>query len=264
MKTVLFLYFLLNCVQYIYPYVFSSVEKCSYTDYKCLKRSFQKAVPLFTEGIPELGIERMDELVVHDKIYKLGGLDLTLKDARLKGLKTTVFDHVRYFFICSLDGVCIVQYVRIPTAWNLIDTNKKMLFTSYHIVKCSMKGKYEGVGNIKVLPLRGSGEIFLKFRNVALSVNSTYVMENRNNKEYLIPKSYVFEYEVKDYAHFNMTNLFSGNEKLSNAVLTFLNENWRDVSKEFGKPIIEGQTKQIFDNVVKYLSNSPVTEIFLL
>ncbi|XP_022124884.1 circadian clock-controlled protein daywake-like [Pieris rapae] len=240
MNTVLFLYFLLNCVQCIYPYVFSSVEKCSYADFKCLKRSFQKALPLFTEGIPELGIERMDELVVHDKTYKLGGLDLTLKDARLKGLKTTVFDHVS------------------------IDTNKKILFTSYHIEKCSMKGKYEGVGNIKALPLRGSGEIFLKFRNVALSVNSTYVMETRNNKEYLVPKSYMFDYEVKDSAHFNMTNLFSGNEKLSNAVLTFLNENWRDVSKDFGKPIIEGQIRQIFKNIVQYLSNSPVTEIFLL
>ncbi|XP_038214045.1 circadian clock-controlled protein daywake-like [Zerene cesonia] len=230
---------LLSCCDLVYPYVFPSVKKCRYTDSNCLKSSFQNALPSFADGIPELGIAKMDELVINDKTYKLGGLDFTIKDGRLKGLKSTIFDYVS------------------------MDMDKKVLRTDYHVQKCSMSGKYLGVGNIKVLPLKGGGEMFLKFRNVAISQNVTFDMEKRENgKVYMIPKKYEFDFDVKDHAHFNLTNLFNGNEELGETVLTFLNNNWKDVSSEFGRPMMEQQASQIFSHVVKYLSNSPVDEIF--
>ncbi|CAK1555370.1 unnamed protein product [Leptosia nina] len=239
-KRSLCVFLFLTYLDIVRPYVFPSIKKCHFKDSACLKESFQKALPLFADGIPELGVEKMDELVIQDKTYKLGGLDFTLKDGRLKGLKSTVFDLVR------------------------MDMDNNYVYTKYHVPKCSIKGKYEGMGNIKVLPLRGSGEVFLKFRNVAVSLNTTIAMEKKNNKKYIVPKSYTFDYEVKDYAHFNLTNLFTGNEELSNTVLTFLNDNWRDVSKEFGRPMMEQQAKQLLDNISIYLKNSAVEDIFAL
>lgn len=43
----------------------------------------------------------------------------------------------------------------------------------------------------------------------------SYEIEKKDDKEYIVPKKLRFDFEVKDNASFNLTNLFNGNKELS-------------------------------------------------
>lgn len=71
------------------------VEKCNLEDGECMRTQFQKAVPIFMGGIPELGIQVMDVMEMDDFKFDLSGLQFSLTDGKLKGLKTAVIDGVK-------------------------------------------------------------------------------------------------------------------------------------------------------------------------
>lgn len=41
----------------------------------------------------------------------------------------------------------------------------------------------------------------------------------------------------------------------------FLNENWKQVAQEFGRPMIDGAAKVIFKNVKSFFKNVPLEDI---
>lgn len=47
------------------------------------------------------------------------------------------------------------------------------------------------------------------------------------------------------------------------ALLNVMNDNWEQVCKEFGKPLMDSVSKKILKNVNKFLSHSPLEEITL-
>ncbi|VVC91424.1 unnamed protein product [Leptidea sinapis] len=120
-------------LSYIHSYVFPTVPKCKLTDSVCLKSSFQKALPFFLDGIPELGIEKMDPLLIEEKEYEIGGLKFLLKDTKMTGMKTLIFDKVSF------------------------DLQNKIVNYKYHVATSSMIGKYEAGGKILLLPIQGNG-----------------------------------------------------------------------------------------------------------
>lgn len=60
-----------------------------------MKEQFQKAVPIFMGGIPELGIPILDVMEMEDFKFDLSGLQFSLTDGKLKGLKSSVIDSVK-------------------------------------------------------------------------------------------------------------------------------------------------------------------------
>lgn len=44
-------------------------------------------------------------------------------------------------------------------------------------------------------------------------------------------------------------------------MLKFLNENWQQISAEFGRPVIEAAAKIIFKNVKTFFKKNPLSDI---
>lgn len=42
---------------------------------------------------------------------------------------------------------------------------------------------------------------------------------------------------------------------------TFLNDNWQEVSQEFGRPMMDGAAKVLYKNVKKFFKNVPLEDI---
>lgn len=55
----------------------------------------QKMVPIFSAGMPEIGVEVLDIMKMDDVEFEVSGLKFSLSDGTLKGLKTAVIDDIK-------------------------------------------------------------------------------------------------------------------------------------------------------------------------
>nr|3E8T_A Chain A, Takeout-like protein 1 [Epiphyas postvittana]3E8W_A Chain A, Takeout-like protein 1 [Epiphyas postvittana]4G0S_A Chain A, Takeout-like protein 1 [Epiphyas postvittana]4G0S_B Chain B, Takeout-like protein 1 [Epiphyas postvittana] len=213
------------------------VEKCNLEDSACMTSAFQQALPTFVAGLPDHGVEVMDVLDLDDFAFDLSGLQFTLKEGKLKGLKGAVIDNVKW------------------------DLKKKNIEVDFHL-DATVKGHYTAGGRILILPITGDGQMKLKLKNIHIHLVVSYEMEkDAEGVDHVIFKKYTVTFDVKDNAQFGLTNLFNGNKELSDTMLTFLNQNWKQVSEEFGKPVMEAAAKKIFKNIKHFLAKVPIAEI---
>ncbi|XP_061714328.1 circadian clock-controlled protein daywake-like [Cydia pomonella] len=227
----------LIAVNFVYCAVLPGVDKCNLEDSACMTPAFQKAFPSFMSGLPEHGVEVLDVMNMDDVAFDLSGLQFSLKEGKLKGLKTATVDNVK---------------------WNL---QKKTLSVSFHM-DASIKGHYVASGRILILPITGDGQMKLKMKNILIKLLMHYEVEkDAQGKEYVVPTKYSFDFDVRDNAHFSLTNLFNGNKELSDAMLLFLNENWKQISIEFGRPLVDSASKKIFKNVKTFLKSVAIKDI---
>ncbi|GBP47794.1 Circadian clock-controlled protein [Eumeta japonica] len=215
------------------------VEKCHLEDSECLKTSVQKAIPAFVTGIPELGVEVLDVMEEDEVNFDLAGLQFSLKGGKLKGLKNAIVDRIKW------------------------DMEKRNILFEFHL-NVTVSGHYKAGGRVLILPIIGEGNMKLKLKNLAVKLTLDYEMKKgEDGKEVIVPNDYRVRFEVKDNAHFALTNLFNGNAELSSAMLTFLNENWKQVSQEFGTPLVEAAARKLYKNVVIFLEHVPIWDIAL-
>lgn len=66
------------------------ISKCKSDDSKCIKRSAQAAIAVFANGIPELGVEKLDPFYMKHLDASSKGLKLVLNDITGAGLKDCV------------------------------------------------------------------------------------------------------------------------------------------------------------------------------
>ncbi|XP_026733950.1 circadian clock-controlled protein-like [Trichoplusia ni] len=218
-------------------------QKCKLDDKKCLVSAFQKMVPVFMAGIPEADIAVLDPMEMDDVSFDIAGFQFSLKGGRLKGLKNSVIDDVDW------------------------DTKKKILSFVFHSA-VSAKGHYTAGGQLLILPISGDGDSSLKLSNVKLLENLEIkafihydIVKDSEGKDHIKPKKFHFDFEVKEGAHFHLSNLFNGNKELSDNLLKFINENWYQVSNEFGRPFTNVAAKAIYKNIVKYFEKVPIQDI---
>ncbi|XP_059049962.1 circadian clock-controlled protein daywake-like [Achroia grisella] len=215
------------------------VEKCRLNDAACLTKSFQKGVATFMEGMPELGTEVLDVMNMDDVEFDLSGLQFGLKNAQLKGLKNSKIYKVDW------------------------DIDKKVIEMDFRS-NSSLKGHYTAGGRVLILPVSGDGDFDLKLKEVDVKLFVYYKLKKgTDGKERIAPKKYEFEFEVLGNAHFEMSNLFNGNKELSHSMHIFLNDNWKEVSTEFGRPIIESAIKKILKNVAIFFDKNPIEDIII-
>ncbi|XP_014369570.2 circadian clock-controlled protein daywake [Papilio machaon] len=211
-------------------------DKCKLEDSSCMIPAFQKVVPIFMAGIPEYGVEVLDVMKLDDVKFELAGLKFGLNDGTVKGLKNSIIDDVKW------------------------DVKNKKINVAYH-VDCSIKGHYTAAGRVLILPITGDGQMKLKLKNLKIKLILNYDIEKKDGKELVKPTSFNYEYEVKDGAHFDFTNLFNGNKELSDAMMMFLNENWKEITKEFGGPMLEESAKKVFKSIAGFFSKNPIADI---
>ncbi|KAJ8723378.1 hypothetical protein PYW08_003290 [Mythimna loreyi] len=217
--------------------VLPSVQKCKLGDSACLTPAFQKMMPIFMVGISENKVDVLDPMDMDDLAFELAGLQFTLKGGILRGLKNSVVDNVDW------------------------DTKKKNFAVNFHL-DVAVKGHYTAAGRILILPITGDGQLKLKLKNLAIKLVIYYdIVKNVGGKDIIKPKKYKIDFEVKDSAHYHLSNLFNGNKQLSEAMLTFLNDNGKQIADEFGGPMMDLAARTIFKNVKNYFEAMPIEEI---
>ncbi|KAF9420005.1 hypothetical protein HW555_003599 [Spodoptera exigua] len=113
-----------------------------------------------------------------------------------------------------------------------------------------------------ILPISGDGDVTIKIKNLGVTLTMPYdIVKNEQGKDVIELKSYKYTYENNENTHFKLTNLFNGNKQLSDAMLTFMNENWKAISQEFGNPMLDKPVQKIYNAIKTYLRSQPLEEI---
>ncbi|CAB3254680.1 unnamed protein product [Arctia plantaginis] len=216
------------------------IQKCSLGDSDCLQKSAQNVVSVFSGGIPELSVEPLEPVHIDIINIDLSGLKLTVKDAEIKGLSKSTIDKVQF------------------------DSSKKVMQFAFN-VPIVLKGKYKASGKLLILPISGDGDITLKIKKIEIFLTMVYeIIKNENGKDVIDLKSYKFTYENRVNTHFKLTNLFNGNKVLSDAMHSFMNDQWAAITQEFGIPMLEKPVKKIFNAIKTYLRSQPLEEIAII
>ncbi|CAH1636540.1 unnamed protein product [Spodoptera littoralis] len=203
----------------------------------CLKKVVQETLPLFAKGIPELGVAPIDPLKQEElKLLLPGGFKVEFRNGTATGLKK-----------CTIDSV----------VYRNSEANMKM-----HC-DLSVKGKYKASGRILIVSINGDGDAKIKIKNVALDAKIKFQDVTRNGVVYHEVKTLKIDQNYGDKITFSLTNLFEGNPQLSEAVLQFLNQNWRQVSEEFGKPLVDKVVDLVSSIVKKFFEAVPKEELFV-
>ncbi|XP_061378483.1 protein takeout-like [Danaus plexippus] len=203
----------------------------------CLKKNIQETIPLFVQGIPSLGINSSDPLL-RDKVNLdlPGGLKIEFYDGVLTGFKKCIVDSVKYENLqAELDLHC-----------NL-----------------NLKGKYRATGKVLLFSINGDGDAKIKAHDTYMNCKIRFEDRVRDGIEYREIKDYKVNYRHGQKVSFVFTNLFKGNPELSETVLNFLNENWKEILDEFGKPIIETIIRITFNGIKKFFHQVPKSEIYI-
>ncbi|CAK1585304.1 unnamed protein product [Parnassius mnemosyne] len=124
-----------------------------------------------------------------------------------------------------------------------------------------IKGKYKANGQILIVSLNGDGDAKLKITDVLLKAKLKFADKVRDGVTHYDVKHYKVSYMIRDKVHFDLTNLFKGNPEISQTVLTFLNENWKEVVNEFGGPIVDFVINLAFKNVQQFFKKIPKDEL---
>ncbi|CAH2238702.1 protein takeout-like [Pararge aegeria] len=213
------------------------IKPCPGLKSECLKKNIQETIPHFVKGIPSLGINSTDPLFgdpVH--LDLAGGLKIEFNDGVIKGFRKCVVEHVKY------EGLEAQLNLRCSL---------------------SLKGKYKATGRVLIFAINGEGDARIKTPNVAFSCKITFEDVTRDGVIYREIKDYKASYSYDDKVNFQFTNLFKGNPELSDTVLTFINENWKQVLDEFGKPITDTIVSMVFNIIKKFFHSIPRDELYV-
>ncbi|XP_059049934.1 circadian clock-controlled protein daywake-like [Achroia grisella] len=208
------------------------IQPCNNTEPACLIKATVDAIPGFAKGLPELGVPSLDPFVINELPIQLPGIKVTFYDGKVTGLKKCEVLNVEAYL-------------------------EKNIFILEVRCNITIKGKYTAVGRLLLFPINGEGDCKIKIVNSVIKLNiKTKYFKDTENRDHFGIKSYRYTFDYGERIIYTITNLFKGNPELSNTVLQFLNENWRVVTEEFGKPVVDyalnvtvGTAKKFFDAV---------------
>ncbi|XP_075975260.1 circadian clock-controlled protein daywake-like [Anticarsia gemmatalis] len=216
----------------------SYIKACVGLKSDCLKKTVQETLPLFSKGIPELGVDPIDPL-------RQGRIDLTLPGGFKVELNNGSFTGLRK---CTIEDVSFAN--------DQADLK----------VRCdiTIKGTYKAKGNILIVTINGDGDAKIKIKNASLQAKIRFEDKVRDGVVYYEVKDFDTTFTYGDKVTFGLTNLFKGSPELSEAVLLFLNQNWKQVADEFGRPIVDKLIDIVYNIVKKFFEQVPKDELFIL
>ncbi|XP_026749092.3 circadian clock-controlled protein daywake-like [Galleria mellonella] len=233
------LFYMVSCKQALGKLSPSYIHPCPVLTSECLKKRIVEILPEFSKGIPELGVLPIDPITSDSAEFSLaGGLKLHLYNATLTGMKN-----------------CIVDLL------NLSEEN----LTTQIKMHCNLlsKGHYKANGRILTFPVNGDGDIKVKINNITSTIKIKFEDIVRDGVAYRIIKDMSFKHKFDGRVVYNISNIVKGNEELSKTILTFINENWKTISEEFGNPIVQRVSERIVESVKKFFAEVPRDELFI-
>lgn len=208
---------------------------------ECMRNAIQVSIPHLANGIPSLGIHKIDPMLISElKIHQSTGpvnIKLSFKDLYIHNIKHAVIDSAHY------------------------DPENYTLFMDLHNPKgVELEGDYEISGKVLILPIVGKGKckINLDLSRVIANVQLKPVVKNGNTHLEIVKLLWKFT-ATKLVLKFD--NLFNGDKALGDNMNLFLNENWRDLLTEL-QPDIEDVLSVAYAEVGKqFLTRIPLNQI---
>ncbi|KAK9503520.1 hypothetical protein O3M35_010059 [Rhynocoris fuscipes] len=173
----------------------------------CIKSTMMEIKPIIAKGIPELGVQPAEPMII-ERIEMSDGQN----NFRFKQILTDL----------KVYGL---------TNYEVIEFSADFKNLTFHTVllqkQINFDGNYEMDGQILVIPVKGHGQVIYNFTDITVTFDSTMEIYNENGVDYIkIKKSKMDLNPKKGHSYF--TNLFNGDKRLGDATNKFLNNNWRD------------------------------------
>ncbi|XP_034251699.1 protein takeout-like [Thrips palmi] len=210
------------------------VTACSRSDPKlneCVLQNGRNAIPIVIKGDPKYRVPKLNPMVIPELQLQQGtgsvGLNITWKNAEIHGIKDTEFLDVD------------------------MNVEKRHIKMHFFLPKVSITGAYTATGRVLLLPVTGSGPSNITVENMKISYDIDWnLVKKANGKEYLDVTNPMLT--LLDLGHLSMKfeRIFNGDKLLGDNLNTFLNENWKDLAKEFG-PGVADAIGQVFGLVLK-------------
>nr|AOG12855.1 odorant binding protein [Eogystia hippophaecolus] len=217
----------------------SFITKCKSDDTKCTKESTQKAIPIFADGITELGVEPLDPFVLKKIDASTPVLKFMLSDMTITGLKN-----------------CQAKKIQRNVA------NSELIVKT--LCDVDADGHYDMSGQLIILPIEGNGKIHVKLRKLQMVVVAElFDKEGTDGKKHWEIKHWKHSFDLKDKAGLEFENLFNGNEALAGAVRELIASSGNEIITEVGAPVIKAITEKIVQNVQNFFRAVPIEDLAL-
>ncbi|CAG4930524.1 unnamed protein product [Colias eurytheme] len=208
------------------------VTKCNASDGKCLKSVTQESIGKFAAGLPDIGIEPLDPVVLDKVDASSPNLKLILTDIKVEGLKD-----------------CIAKKIERDVE------HKKLMVT----LQCSidLNGHYDMNGRLLFLPIEGNGKLTVKLNKAIFKVVGELSDITKDGKVYWNIKTWDHAYKLQEKSSVVFENLFNGNEALSQAAEQVIKDNGNEIIDEVGKPVIKAILTKVVDAVQQFFHSVP-------
>ncbi|XP_013196276.1 circadian clock-controlled protein daywake-like [Amyelois transitella] len=212
------------------------VKPCKASDDDCLIESGRATLSRLAAGIPSLGVPSADPLIIGDIRGDSGDLKLAFRNMKVEGISKCQ--------MINLEASGVNAYRTV--------------------LECPIAatGQYTLGGKLAVIPAEGDGDFEIKTDNIKITVEyiTTDVTDEEGVKHWKIA-SYQSSYEPIEKVHIKLDNLFNGNKEKADPVLEILDQGWKDLITEIGKPIIQKIIDRGVTIVDKFFEAVPSEEL---
>ncbi|XP_034829478.1 protein takeout-like [Maniola hyperantus] len=216
----------------------SFIEPCHAKDTVCLKRSAQKAVSVVAQGVPALGMRRLDPLHVEHVDATKAGLMLHFRNTVVKGL-----------------AHCKVTDIGRPKSHET--------FVTLLCQNVELMGDYTLGGTLLFMDIRGQGKYKIKLREIRVTVVMKFGERSSGGERYWTMDSWKHRSDATEPVHYQFQNLFDGNKELSKTIHQVANENWHQIYEEVAPPIVKAITANVVAEIAKLFQNVPIRQLAL-
>lgn len=128
--------------------------------------------------------------------------------------------------------------------------------------KLRMLANYEMKGQLLILPIEGRGKSNITLSDVNIRSQFIFKREMRKNREVLQISKIIFTVKPSD-CEVHFTNLFNGQQELSDTLHRFMNESWREIYEELSGPINEALGEVVKKTINNVLEKFDYRDLFL-
>ncbi|XP_028033571.1 circadian clock-controlled protein-like [Bombyx mandarina] len=207
----------------------SYISSCSRKDPNlndCALKSARNSVHQFSLGDPERGLPPLDPLYVENMVVYVpnrNGFKVVFKDNYFTGLSSLTLQNLKF------------------------DMDKKII-AAQALVNLDVNNTYDLSGRILVIPIKSSGDSFIKLKNTLLNINFYYEdIEDADGKVHWKIFNHDVEYEVEK-AVFRLENLLN-DKNLGEQINKILNGLSQQIVDEVGPTICGSLMNAVVENL---------------
>uniref|UniRef100_A0A2A4JM21 Uncharacterized protein n=1 Tax=Heliothis virescens TaxID=7102 RepID=A0A2A4JM21_HELVI len=214
------------------------IAPCKANDEDCILQDTIKSIPLFADGIPDLGVKPLDPLFFKSVDSSSPNLKFILSDITFKGLK----------------GCKPIKAQRIPEKSNV-----------FLKISCplTVDGQYEMDGQLLVVKIAGKGKVHAFLPNLEVTITFDIIDKEKDGQTYWRIKKYTHSFDVTGNSELQFEGLLQDNKVLSEAANDLIKNSSNEVIKEIAVKLVENVLTYIVGEFNHFFGKVPVNEFVL-